>query len=546
VKETRATSAYDYPLLIRQLWHNTMSCNPEQEIVSAEKRRFSYRDLRARIGQLASGMASIGVEPGNTVAVMDWDNHRYLECFFAVPMMAAVLHTINVRLSPEQILYTINHAEDDFILLHADFVPIIEQIRERIDTRPRFIFLRDAPDTPLPEFCDYEYEALLQSSDADFEFRDFDENTVATTFYTTGTTGDPKAVFYSHRQLVLHTLALVGGLGSVDSSSRVDRGDVYMPITPMFHVHAWGFPYVATLMGMKQVYPGRYDPALLLRLIKTEGVTFSHCVPTILHMLLTANETEQVDLSSWKVIIGGAALPQGMVQTATELGINLFAGYGMSETGPVLTVADMTGVHTVNSEDDPGIRCKAGKPIPMVDIRVVDGDMNDIPRGGSITGEVVVRAPWLTPGYAGNAEGSEILWEGGYLHTGDVGYIDAGGSLLITDRMKDVIKSGGEWISSLELESIVSACASVAEVAAFGIPSERWGERPMLTIVGSPGVAEEAMVSEVRSLIQADIDAGKISKWALPERIEVLEALPKTSVGKLDKKLLRTRYNDAG
>jgi fatty-acyl-CoA synthase len=477
---------------------------------------------------------------------MDWDNHRYLECFFAVPMMAAVLHTINVRLSPEQILYTINHAEDDFILLHPDFVPIVEQIRERIETNPRFIFLCDESGTALPEFCDDEYEALLQTGDADFEFQDFDENTVATTFYTTGTTGDPKAVFYSHRQLVLHTLALVGGLGSVDSSSRVDRGDVYMPITPMFHVHAWGFPYAATLMGMKQVYPGRYDPALLLRLIKTEGVTFSHCVPTILHMLLTANETEQVDLSSWKVIIGGAALTQGMVQTATELGINLFAGYGMSETGPVLTVTDMTGVHTVDADDDPGIRCKTGKPLPMVDLRVVDADMNDVPRGGSVTGEVVVRTPWLTQGYAGNAEGSEALWEGGYLHTGDVGYIDAGGSLLITDRMKDVIKSGGEWISSLQLESIVSACAGVAEVAAFGIPSERWGERPMLTIVGSPGVAEEAVISEARCAIQADIDAGQISKWALPERIEVLEALPKTSVGKLDKKLLRARYNDAG
>ena len=544
MKETHAASAYDYPLLIRQLWHTPMSCNPEQEIVSGESRRFSYREFHARVGQLASGLASIGVKPGDMVAVMDWDNHRYLECFFAVPMMAAVLHTINVRLSPEQILYTINHAEDDFILLHADFVPIIEQIRERIETRPRFIFLRDAPDTPLPEFCDDEYEALLQTGDADFEFQDFDENTVATTFYTTGTTGDPKAVFYSHRQLVLHTLALVGGLSSTDSSSRVHGGDVYMPITPMFHVHAWGFPYAATLMGIKQVYPGRYDPALLLRLIKTEGVTFSHCVPTILHMLLTANEVEQIDLSNWKVIVGGAALPQGMAQVATECGINLFAGYGMSETGPVLTVADMSGVHAVDSDDDPGARCKTGKPIPMVDLRVVDADMNDIPRGGSVTGEVVVRAPWLTQGYAGNAEGSETLWEGGYLHTGDVGYIDVGGSLLITDRMKDVIKSGGEWISSLELESIVSACASVDEVAAFGIPSERWGERPMLVVVGSPGVTDEAIISEVRSAIQEGIDSGQISKWALPERIEVLDALPKTSVGKMDKKLLRARYRD--
>ncbi len=546
MKETHASSAYAYPLLVKQLWHTPMACNPEQQIVSGLERRFNYLELHERIARLASGLESIGVSPGDTVAVMDWDNHRYLECFFAVPMIAAVLHTINVRLSPEQILYTINHAEDDVILLHADFVPIIEQIYDRIEKSTRFIFLRDSPDTSLPEFCDNEYEALLQSGDAAHEFRDFDENTVATTFYTTGTTGDPKAVFYSHRQLVLHTMALIGGLSSADSSSRVHRGDVYMPITPMFHVHAWGFPYAATLLGMKQVYPGRYDPALLLKLIEIEGVSFSHCVPTILHMLLTAPEAVQTDLSGWKVVIGGSAMPLGLAQAATELGINLFTGYGMSETGPVLTVADMDGVYTVDSEEDLGVRCKTGKPLPMVDLRVVDADMKDVPRGGAVTGEVVVRSPWLTQGYAGNPEGSEALWEGGYLHTGDVGYIDSGGSLQITDRMKDVIKSGGEWISSLQLEDIVSACGSVNEVAAIGITDERWGERPMLAIVGVDGVAAEDISAEAEAAIMLEIDAGRISKWAKPQRIDILEALPKTSVGKMDKKVLRARYGDTG
>jgi fatty-acyl-CoA synthase len=547
MKQTHASSAYAYPLLIRQLWHSPMACNPDAEIVSGTQRRFSYRELRGRVGQLASGLTSFGVKAGDTIAVMDWDNHRYLECFFAVPMIEAVLHTVNVRLTPEQILYTINHAEDDVVLLHADFVPIIEQIRERIETSPRFIFLSDTPGAALPEFCAAEYEALLQSGDVDYEFRDFDENTVATTFYTTGTTGDPKAVFYTHRQLVLHTLALIGGLASADSSSRVHRGDVYMPITPMFHVHAWVFPFAAPLLGLKQVYPGRYDPALLLKLIQTEGVSFSHCVPTILHMLLSDPGCEEIDLSGWKVIVGGSALPRGLALAATQRGINLFTGYGMSETCPVLTVADLAGVYAVDPDSDADIaaRCKTGKPMPMIDLRVVDADMCDIPRGGSVTGEVIVRAPWLTPGYAGNPEGSEELWQGGYLHTGDVGYLDEEGSLMITDRMKDVIKSGGEWLSSLELENIVSACASVAEVAAFAIGDDRWGERPMLAVVGSPGIAPEVIVSEANAAIQAGIDAGQFPKWALPERIEVLEELPKTSVGKLDKKRLRALYGIA-
>jgi fatty-acyl-CoA synthase len=522
-----------------------MACNPDAEIVSGGEhgvRRFSYRELRARVGRLASGLASAGVGPEDTVAVMDWDNHRYLECFFAVPMIGAVLHTVNVRLSPEQILYTINHAEDDVILLHADFVPIIEQIRARIDKPPRFIFLSDRPGADLPEFCVDEYETLLQAGDAGHEFGDFDENTVATTFYTTGTTGDPKAVFYTHRQLVLHTLALIGGLSSPDSGSRLHRGDVYMPITPMFHVHAWGFPYAATLLGIKQVYPGRYDPAQLLGLIEIERVSFSHCVPTVLHMLLTAPGTEAVDLAGWKVVVGGAALPRGLAQSATRRGINLFAAYGLSETCPFLTTADMQGIHAVDPDSDVAGRCKTGKPTLMVDLRVVDADMRDIPRGGSVSGEVVVRAPWLTQGYAGNPDGSEQLWQGGYLHTGDVGYLDEGGSLMITDRIKDVIKSGGEWLSSLELENVVSACDSVAEVAAFAISDERWGERPMLAVVGNPEAGRDVVFDEAMAAIQAGVDAGQFPKWALPERIEVLEELPRTSVGKLDKKRLRALY----
>lgn len=540
--ESHASAAYNYPLLIRHLWHTPLSAHADQHIVSGDN-RFSYRQIRERIGRLAAGLASIGVGHGDTVAVMDWDNHRYLECFFAVPMMGAVLHTVNIRLSAEQILYTINHAEDDVILLHCDFVPIIEQIRDRIERETRFVFLRDDATAATPEFCVAEYESMLEAASPDFEFQDFDENTIATTFYTTGTTGEPKGVFYSHRQLVLHTLGLIANLGSGDASNRFHRGDVYMPITPMFHVHAWGMPYAATLMGVKQVYPGRYEPAALLQLIEREAVTFSHCVPTILHMLLSAPEVEQIDLSRWKVIIGGGALPRGLAQAAIEQGINVFTGYGLSETCPILTIADLSGMHQVTGDEESITRrCKTGQPLVMVDLRVVDAQMQDVPRDGVSTGEVVVRSPWVTQGYSGNPQGSETLWEGGYLHTGDVGYIDETGSLQITDRIKDVIKSGGEWISSLQLEDIASRCVGVSEVAAFAIADERWGERPMLAIVASEVDDDGIIANQVQQAIQAEVDSGRISKWAMPQRIEIVEALPKTSVGKMDKKVLRATY----
>jgi fatty-acyl-CoA synthase len=539
--ETHAASAYSYPLLIKHLLHTPLACTPDQEIVSGDNMRYSYRTLRSRIGQLAGGLAALGVSQGQTVAVMDWDNHRYLECFFAIPMMGAVLHTVNIRLSPEQILYTINHAQDDVILVNADFLPIIEQIQDRFEKPTQLIFLRDTTETELVEPCIIEYEAMLAASADEFVFEDFDENLPATTFYTTGTTGDPKGVFYSHRQLVLHTMAILAGVGNGDTSSRFHRGDVYMPITPMFHVHAWGIPYAATLMGVKQVYPGRYEPSALLRMIEREGVTFSHCVPTILHMLLSAPEADEIDLSNWKVIIGGSAFPQGMAKAAAERGINAFAAYGMSETCPFLTTADMSGIHEVSlDEDSLARRCKTGKPTVMVDLLVVDADMNELPHDGESTGEVVTRTPWLTQGYTGNSQGSEELWQGGYMHTGDVGYIEANGTLQITDRMKDVIKSGGEWISSLELENIVSRCEGVGEVAAFGVADPRWGERPMLVIVPEAGI--ELSIESIQNAVRQEVESGRLSKWAIPQRVEFVEALPKTSVGKMDKKVMRVKY----
>ena len=543
MQPTFAAEAYQYPLIIRHLWHTALACRAQQEIVSDE-RRFSYRQIRDRIAALAAGLERLGVTAGDTVAVMDWDSHRYFECYFAIPMMGAVLHTINVRLAPEQILYTINHAEDDVILVHADFLPVVEQIRGAIERPVKFVFLADDASAPVPSSCDDSYHAMITTG-AGFEFGDLDENTIATTFYTTGTTGEPKAVFYSHRQIVLHTLGLAVSLGSFDAANRLHGSDVYMPITPMFHVHAWGMPYVATLLGIKQVYPERYEPARLLQTIAAEGVTFSHCVPTILHMLLNDPQVDRVDLGGWKLVIGGSALPAGLARAALERGINLYTGYGLSETCPILTMADISMLGGgEDAETSIGRRCKTGVPAAMVDIRVVDEQMNDVPRGGALSGEIVVRAPWLTQGYAGNAETSDALWAGGYLHTGDVGYFDEQGALRVTDRLKDVIKSGGEWIASLALEDIVSRCAAVSEVAAFGIPDARWGERPLLALVAAAGYSSEQASTEARAAIAAEIERGGLSSWAMPERCEVLDSLPRTSVGKLDKKRLRQQYAD--
>jgi len=537
-----AREAHAYPLLIKQLLHTPLATRPEREIVYAGQYRYDYRGLRERIGRLASALAALGVGPGSTVAVMDWDSHRYLECFFSVPMMGAVLHMVNVRLSPEQILYTINHAEDDVILVHRDFVPLVEQLRDRFECEPTLLLLADGG--PVPESAQgfaAEYETMLETASPGFTFADFDENTRATTFYTTGTTADPKGVHFSHRQLVLHTLGLATALAAAPEQGRFHCDDVYLPITPMFHVHAWGVPYVATLLGVKQVYAGRYLPETLLDLIEREGVTFSHCVPTILHMLLSHPKAAAVDLSRWKVIIGGAALPTGLAQAALARGIDVIGGYGMSETCPVLTLSQLDGqMLETDSEQQLALRTKCGRPLPLVHLRVVDEQMVDAPHDGETTGEVVVRAPWLTAGYLKNPRDSEQLWRGGYLHTGDVGHLDPHGYLKVVDRLKDVIKTGGEWIPSIVIEDLVSQCPGVAELAAIGVRDDKWGERPLVLVV--PAAGAELHGAAVKSHLQRCADAGAISKWAVSDRVLVVEALAKTSVGKLDKKRLRQAY----
>ena len=535
---------YDYPLIIKKLLKDPLVKSPDREIVYGDRHRYTYRDLNQRIAGLANGLTGLGAAAGDTIAVFDYDSHRYLECFFAIPMIGAVLQTVNWRLSAEQIAYTVNHAEAKMIIINADFLPLLENIWDKLAAVKTVVVIAEnggIPDTKIGPAG--EFEALMQSASGSFDFPDLDENTKATTFYTTGTTGNPKGVHFTHRQLVLHTLAVAVEFGSFHTTCRFRSNDVYMPLTPMFHVHAWGFPYVATLLGAKQIYPGPYEPEKLLRLIQKEKVTFSHCVPTILQMLLSSPAVKEVDLSNWKMVIGGARLPRGLANAAQDLGIEISAGYGMSETGPVMTAAtpreDM-----LDWEDDKllDITIKTGKPIPLAEVEVVDTDGNLLPHDGLSTGEVVMRSPWLTRSYFKAQDKTEELWRNGWLHSGDVGYISDDGYLQITDRIKDVIKSGGEWVSSLDLENLLSQHEAVLESAAIGMPDEKWGERPLMIVTLKPGFRGKVSEEELKAFMKKGSEEGKLPKYGVPDRYVFTDAIPKTSVGKLDKKVLRKQY----
>ena len=537
-------SAHTYPLLIKQLLKPALIHSPNREIVYKDKLRYNYITLSKRVAQLANALEDMGIDQGDTVAVMDWDSHRYLECFFAVPMIGAVLHTINIRLSPEQLVYTINHAKDDVIMVNSDFLPMLEAVKDKLDTVKKIVLLNDDNSTPESKIDIYgEYEQLIQGCPEDYLFLDFDENAMATCFYTSGTTGLPKGVYFSHRQIVLHTYGLMSGLCAYKSQTSLNTGDVYMPITPMFHVHAWGMPYLFTMMGNKQVYPGKYDPESLLNLLAQEQVTFSHCVPTIIHMLLNSPKIDTVDLSGWSVVIGGAALPKRLCKEALERGINIYGAYGMSETCPLLTISSLKEpMLEWDMDKQINVRCRTGLPVPLVDLEIIDPTGKPLPHNGKATGEVVVRSPWLTQGYLNEPEKSEELWEDGWLHTGDIGYIDGEGYLQITDRIKDVIKTGGEWLSSLELEDIIIEHPSVSEAAAIGVPDEKWGERPLVFVVLKKDFEDKVTSDDLKDHYMEYVAKGVIPKYGVPGEIKLVNGIAKTGVGKIDKKELRKPY----
>ena len=548
----RTESAYETPMLLKNLLATSLRYEPQREIVYRDLFRMTYADLNQRVRKLANVLKANGISPGDTVAVLDWDSHRYLESFWAVPCSGAILHTINVRLSPAQILYTMNHAEDKMVIVHEDFLPIIEAIKDQLTTVEKYIVVSDKvyadPNATLTATSLKtigEYENLLANASEVYEFEDFDENTWATTFYTTGTTGNPKGVYFSHRQLYQHTMCLITYVMGYQCLPINAVKDVYMPITPLFHVHGWGFPFVATCLSMKQVYPGRYEPESLMKLLLKEKVTFSHCVPTILNMLVQSPVAKQVDLSNWHVIIGGSALTKGLAKAALELGISVYQGYGMSETAPIMSLSYLNdNERHLPIDERVELLTKAGRIAPFVEIKIIDDHGNALPHDGHSVGELVARGPWMTQGYYKDAEASLKLWEGGWLHTGDVASITPDYFVQIADRTKDVIKTGGEWVSSLEIENILSQIEGIAENAVVGFPDAKWGERPHAVVVLKPNYEGVVTVQSIKASIQHRIDSGEINKWYIPDRVVFVADIPKTSVGKIDKKRIRVEMKD--
>lgn len=554
----QAQEAYGFPLIIKQLLNRAKIASTDQTISYADKVTYTYAEFFTRVNRLANVLKNMGLQEGDVVAVMDWDSHRYLEAYFAVPMSGMILQTVNVRLAEDKVLYTINHAKPKALLLNAEFEPMAKNYRHEAPSIEQIIWLDDTQygedryskdqygkdninpkQASMPDYVEGEYEAMLAAASDTFDFPDFDENTIATTFYTSGTTGDPKGVFFTHRQIVLQTLAstLASALNAEGQGARYN--DVYMPMTPLFHVHAWCWPYGATMIGLKQVYPGRYLAPTLVDLIEQHNVTLSHGVPAILQMLLKEMAARGRNFNGLKLLLGGSKLNEGLAKAAIESGIEFMSGFGMSESCPVLSRAvfdDKTD--SMEMKEQLNYRCLSGSPIMLVSMEIWDENGKALPMDGESTGELVIRAPWLTQSYFKNSDAGNELWRGGWMHTQDIASISSNGTLSITDRLKDVIKSGGEWVSSLEVETILSFHPSVADVAVIGVPDERWGERPLaLVVLKSDYIDTKA--DDILALGHQAVEKGHLPKYGIPSEIKFLAEMPRTSVGKLDKKRMR-------
>jgi Acyl-CoA synthetases (AMP-forming)/AMP-acid ligases II len=539
--------SYEYQLTLDKLLTQTLHRASDREIVYG-KTRYTWSKFYERVKRLASALESFGVKKGSKVAVIDYDTNKYFEAYYAIPMMGAILHTVNIRLPQDQIAYTMMHAEDDFVLVRDEFLPAATKLAPFLKSVKGVVVMSDSdsfskPSLPIPV---ENYEELVSSGSSSYEFPELNENTVATLFYTSGTTGMPKGVWFTHRQLVLHTLSTLVSFSLSASPVCLEYNDVTMPLVPFFHVHCWGIPYTVGLSGGKIVLAGKYEPAKILETIKSEGVTFSNMVPTVLMMVLNHPRVEEYreSLSKWKVVIGGAALPKALALKAHALGIRVMSGYGLSETAPVLTIATPIEKYANLPYEEllDKVLLKTGLPVPLVKLRVVDDKMNDVPRDGKTVGEIVVRAPWLTKEYYKDPEGTRKLWEGGWLHTGDVAVIDQDGYITIVDRLKDVVKSGGEWISTLILEDLLMRHPAVLEAAVIGAHHKHWGERPVAVVYPKPGssVTEE----ELKAHLMKFVEQGVIAKFWVPDRIVLTnEQLPRTSTGKFDKKPLREKYS---
>jgi fatty-acyl-CoA synthase len=507
----------DRPLLVKQIAERAEAVFGHREVVARTQEgveRSSYGRVVDRARRLASSLAGLGVGQGDRVASFAWNSLRHLELYLAVPSTGAVLHTLNIRLFEEDLRYIVQHADDRVIFLDSSLASLMPQF----EGTHREVLM---PDGPGEREGALDYEELVAGGDPGFEFPDLDENRAAAMCYTSGTTGRPKGVLYSHRSIVLHTLG-----AALPDSMGIHEADSVMPVVPMFHAMAWGIPYIATMLGARQVLPGPdLSPQGLAHLIGAEGVTWSAGVPTIWNGLLELDPAP--DLSNLRELkAGGSAVPEPMIRAFQErFGVPLVQGWGMTETSPLAATSRLPSGADLSDDEAYALRASQGRVLPLVEFRI------DEESGG----ELQVRGPWIARAYYQDPSGDEKFTDDGWLRTGDVAELVNDAFIRLVDRTKDLVKSGGEWISSVELENAIMAHPDVVEAAVIAVPDERWGERPCACVVRREG--RELDADELRDHL-----GERVAKWWIPERFEFIDEVPKTSVGKFDKKLLRARF----
>jgi fatty-acyl-CoA synthase len=532
----------DRPLLIQGLIQYAARYHADTEIVSRTTEgplhRYTYAEAEPRAKQLAKALMRLGVGFGDRVSTIGWNNHRHFEAYYAISGIGAVCHTINPRLFADQLAYIVNHAQDKVLLVDLTFVPLAEKMAAAWPAVRHYVVMTDRahmPETSLPgALC---YEEIVAAETSELEWPEFDENTAAALCYTSGTTGNPKGALYSHRSTVLHAYAICA-----PNTIGLGMHEAICPIVPMFHVNAWGIPYAAAMAGTKLVFPGpRLDGASLQELFEDEGVTCAAGVPTVWLGLLQHLEATGKRIDSVKrVTCGGSAVPVSMIRTFGErYGVALIHGWGMTEMSPVgsLSIPDPRRM-AEDREAEYAARARQGRPLYGVDFKIVDPDGKRLPEDGVASGELLVRGPWVVGGYYQDTAASGAALDAeGWFRTGDIATIDPEGSMQIVDRSKDVIKSGGEWISSIDLENAAMGHPDVAEAAVIGLPHPKWDERPLLVVVAKPGceVAPDAVIGFL---------AAKVAKWQLPDDVVLLAEMPHGATGKVLKTRLREIFKD--
>ncbi|HKX39757.1 MAG TPA: 3-(methylthio)propionyl-CoA ligase [Burkholderiaceae bacterium] len=531
------------PLLISTLLVHAERHHGDQEVVSrrveGDIHRETYRELAARSRRLAKALAALGIAQGQRVATLAWNGHRHMELYYAVSGSGAVLHTLNPRLHPDHVVYIADHAEDTALFFDLTFLPVIEAIASRVKTVRHFVAMTDRAHMPKESkvanlLC---FEDLVDAQDDRFVWPSFDENLASSLCYTSGTTGNPKGVLYSHRSTVLHTFAI-----ALPDALNCSARDVILPVVPMFHVNAWGLPYAACMMGAKMVFPGPgLDGKSLYELFENERVTLSAGVPTVWQGLLAYVEANDLKFSTMRrTVIGGSACPPAMMKKFEEqYGVNVLHAWGMTEMSPVGTVAVLKSKHTGAGHDAQfAVQSKQGRAVYGVDMKIVGPDGQELPWDGQQSGELMVRGPWIVSTYFKGEGGDPLLADEqgrGWFPTGDVATIDADGYMQITDRSKDVIKSGGEWIGSIDIENIAMAHPKVAMAACIAARHPKWDERPLLIVVKKPNV--ELTREELLAFFE-----GRIAKWWTPDDVIFVDAIPLGATGKMLKNRLREQY----